>query len=737
MSLDLALLNPEQRNAVEEIEGPCLIIAGAGSGKTRVLTYKIAYLLDSGVSPYEILALTFTNKAADEMKSRVLLLSGKDAEFIWMGTFHSMFARILRTEAEKIGFSRSFSIYDTDDSLSVIRDIMKENNISSDKINPKSVQSAISKLKNDVVFPQEFSELARSFFEKTVSLVYNDYNERLRKNNSMDFDDLLLKPIQLFSSHPDVLEKYADRFRFILVDEYQDTNRAQYIIVKMLSQIHRNLSVVGDDAQSIYKWRGAEIKNIFDFEADFPDYKIFRLERNYRSTSNILSFAGLIIKNNKKQIEKNLWTENESGEFINLFETFDEKDESLRIAKCITSEIKKKKLQFKDFAVLYRTNAQSRALEEALRNSGIPYLIVGGIRFYERKEIKDILAYLRVIVNPADREALTRVLLMRDNVGKTSVEKLIRFSEMNNITLFDALGRNNEIKSFGSKTRSAFAEVLNLVYKYKSIGNGIDLLEYVKGIIDEIGILKTLKLENTIEAEERAGNINELISAVAQYCESIENPELEGFLEKVSLVSDIDEVDDRKNAVMLMTIHSSKGLEFPVVFISGLEEGLFPVSGSLNSADEMEEERRLFYVAVTRAMKTLYITFANQRYKYGQKSFQIKSRFLKEIEQEYTDKNLVVFQGIRPEKKKKKVLGMDRTFKKKISLKQIVYDDEGGDDVFSDIEKGKNVYHDRFGKGIVIALSGKGIDKKADIIFDDFGLKRIILKYAKMRVNFD
>jgi DNA helicase II / ATP-dependent DNA helicase PcrA len=741
LMLDLSVLNPEQRIAVEEIDGPCMIIAGAGSGKTRVLTYKVARLIESGVSPYNILALTFTNKAANEMKERVGSLIKINADQIWMGTFHSLFARLLRMEAEKIGFTRNFTIYDTDESISVIKQVMAGNGISTEKTNPRGVQSSISYLKNKIILPEDFSLTANSFFEKIVEKVYPEYQNILFRNNAMDFDDLLLKPIELFERNEDVLEKYRERFKYVLIDEYQDTNKAQYIIVKMLSQKYKNISVVGDDAQSIYKWRGAEIQNIFDFESDFPDCKIVKLEKNYRSTQNILSFAGCVIKKNSKQIEKNLWTDNQNGEEVHLIETMTDKDEAGRISRYISQEVHKRKLKFSDFAILYRTNAQSRVLEESLRQNGIPYIIVGGIRFYQRKEIKDIISHLKIIVNPKDDEAMQRVLGLKAGIGKTTIDKLRDLADEKKIQLYDAIQLINEEGIFSSRTKNLILGILNFINKYKLLKDDISLSEVVRGIIDEMGILKELRLENSVESEERVNNISELISAVAEFENDEEEPTLENFLQQVSLVADIDEVDNKKNAVTLMTIHSAKGLEFSVVFITGLEEGLFPVTGALNSEEEMEEERRLFYVAVTRAKEKLYISFANQRYRFGVQNYQMKSRFLKEIEDEADEKNLVFYEKLRINKGRHSFEHEEVSKAKKITLNYDYFknkksvEENPESDKFPDIRKGVNIYHDHFGKGTVISVSGKGLDKKADIYFEDIGLKKIALQYAKMRVE--
>ena len=744
MSLDLNVLNPQQRAAVEHMNGPSMIIAGAGSGKTRVLTYKIANLLEKGVSPFEILALTFTNKAANEMKERIADLTGPGFERIWMGTFHSVFARILRMEAEHIGFTRNFTIYDTEDSVGLIKQIMQSNNLPLDKPTPKAYQNAISNLKNRLILPDDFAKTAFNDFDKKTALIYGDYRRALHKNNAMDFDDLLMKPIELFEKFPEILEKYGGRFRYILVDEYQDTNKAQYIIVKMLAKTHMNVSVVGDDAQSIYKWRGAEIQNIFDFQNDFGECSTFRLEQNYRSTGKILSLAQNVIINNKKQIEKTLWTENEHGEHIHLIETLTDRDEALRICRHIFDEMQKRKLNFKDFVVLYRTNAQSRALEEALRQNSIPYIIVGGIRFYQRKEIKDILSYFKIIVNPNDNEALLRALSLREGVGRTSLDKIIAAAENQGTQIFEVLKKGEENRIVGGKARNAVTEFMNFLYKYQYLKEEMSLKELAGAVIDDTGILYRLKLENTPEAEERISNIQELLSAIAEFSDENDEPTLENFLQQVSLVADIDDLDDRKNAVTLMTIHSAKGLEFPVVFVAGLEEGLFPVSGATLYQDELEEERRLFYVAITRAMTKLYLLYANMRYKFGIQSYQMKSRFLKEIPESVLKESFIV-EGLRLQSEKKSKPEKQTGFGQ--SIRYEYYDKPAASprkkhehiseaaDKFPDIQKGVTVTHDQYGKGEVLGTSGKGLDKKAEIYFEEVGLKRIVLRYAKMRVN--
>jgi DNA helicase-2/ATP-dependent DNA helicase PcrA len=752
MSLDLNVLNPEQRNAVEQMEGPCMIIAGAGSGKTRVLTYKIAHLINSGISPFEILALTFTNKAASEMKDRIADLAGDHSQKIWMGTFHSIFARMLRVEAEKLGFTRNFTIYDSDDSVSLVRQIMLNIGIPTENPSPKAIHSYISNLKNKLILPQEFSMKARTFFEQKVDMVYEPYQKSLQKNNAMDFDDLLIKPIELFNAYEEVLENYSDRFKFILVDEYQDTNRAQYLIVKMLSSKHKNISVVGDDAQSIYKWRGAEIQNIFDFESDYPERKLFRLEQNYRSTKKILALADDVIKKNTQQISKELWTENDDGEPVKMMETMTDRDEALRVTRCILDEMQKKKLNFKDFVVLYRTNAQSRLLEDSLRDNRIPYIIVGGVRFYQRREIKDILCHFKVIVNPRDNEALIRVLNLKEGIGKTTIDRLKMTAESEGVQMYDVLKNKEMLEALTPKIRNKLLWLTEFVHKYTSLGKEMGLSEVARSVIDEVGILRALKVENTLEADERINNVQELISAIAEFDDTAEEPTLESFLQEVSLVADIDTLDDKKNAVTLMTIHSAKGLEFPVVFVTGLEEGLFPVGGATLQEEELEEERRLFYVAITRAEQKLYLSHANQRYRYGTPSYQMKSRFIKEISEhiseafEYDGLNLksgyVKPKSGKPRASQPNAIryeyygsnGNGNGSSNGSSSRKKSYNFEN-DDKFPDVRKGVHVTHSTYGKGTVLSTDGRGLDKRAEIYFDDVGLKKIILKYAKMTIQ--
>lgn len=731
-------LNTSQREAVEQIEGPCMIVAGAGSGKTRVLTYKIAHLIESGVSPFEILALTFTNKAANEMKQRIYKLVGSGADNIWMGTFHSIFARILRVEAPFIGFDRNFTIYDDQDSKKQVEEAMKSLRISTENPKPEAVMSMIKSLKNKLTLPEDFAGVATNTYEKVLSTIYTEYQNQLIKNNAMDFDDLLINPIILFKQHEEILEKYRSRFKFVLVDEYQDTNRAQYEIVKMLGKGHSNISVVGDDAQSIYRWRGAEIENILKFESDFEGTKVFKLEENYRSTQNILALADEVIKKNKRQIPKTLFTKNDKGEQVVLTEVLSDRDEGQMIVKWIMSEIHNLKLNFKDFVVLYRTNAQSRVIEDAFRTNSIPYIIVGGVKFYARKEIKDVLAYMKVLVNPKDDEAMTRILKLREGIGDQTVDRLKREARENNLSICLTILKNFDESDGQPKKQTRIESELfrigALIKKYAEVREGLSPGELARSIVDEIGIIRELRNEGTDEAMDRMENVQELLSGISEYTDTNENATLEGFLQEVSLVTDLDTYDDQKNAVTMMTAHSAKGLEYPVVFITGLEDGIFPLLSSTQSPEEMEEERRLFYVAITRAMKKLYMTYALQRYRFGSAMYQMKSRFLNEIDVSKLNYN------------KSSVV---RTSRGRVyqpegsSIKYEYYDDGGSKDSFIDeiiregsgIKKGSVVFHNNFGKGKVLELTGRGDTKKAQILFDKVGVKNVILKYANLRLG--
>jgi DNA helicase-2/ATP-dependent DNA helicase PcrA len=732
-------LNPEQLAAVTQIEGPCMIVAGAGSGKTRVLTYKIAYLINSGIDPREILALTFTNKAANEMKTRIRKLTASASDNIWMGTFHSIFARILRADAHYLGFDRNYSIYDDDDSEKIVDKLMKEFGFSTENPTPRSVFNYIKSLKNKLIFPDDISIL-KTNIEKIAVPVYKAYQDYLYNNNSMDFDDLLINPILLFKKNNDILRKYQERFKFILVDEYQDTNIAQYEIIKMLASLYNNITVVGDDSQSIYRWRGAEIENIFKFQNDFKQCKIFKLQQNYRSTKNILNLADEVIKANFRKIEKKLFTSNESGEKVALYETLSDKDEALLIVKNIFSDIQEKKLNFKDFVILYRTNAQSRVIEDALRANSIPYVIIGGVKFYQRKEIKDVLAYLKVLINPKDDEAMYRILKLKYGIGEQTINRLKNAAAQNNLSVAEFLlykflpQQYEETNKKKSKIETELLNVAELLKKYSDVKNTLSPSELTRSLVDEIGIIKELRTEGTEDSLDRMNNIMELLSGISEFSAINKEASLENFLQEVSLVTDIDNYDDSKNAVTLMTTHSSKGLEYPVVFITGMEDGLFPLASSFDDLAAIEEERRLFYVALTRAEKKVHISYALQRYKFGSISYQIKSRFLNEIDLSQLDfkkNNLNSKQLNRSAGMSEGVFINYTQFAKKISEKS-------NNDIFKEstsIKKGCIVYHNNFGRGKVMDVSGYGDERKAQIDFDKFGLKTLILKYANLSLS--
>lgn len=740
----LSELNPAQQAAVKALNGPVMIVAGAGSGKTRVLTYRTAYLLQCGVQPYEILALTFTNKAADEMKSRIVRLVGPRSRGVWMGTFHSMFARILREEAEKLGYRRNFTIYDTEDTLGVIKRIMSSMHISGQQISPQSIRSRISGAKNQSVTPKEFRRIACDPFDEKSPKVYEEYEKSLKSSNAMDFDDLLLRPIELFEQHPKVLEKYQDRFRHILVDEFQDTNRPQYILIKLLSRKYRNISVVGDDAQSIYAFRGADIRNILDFEKDFPDCKVFRLEQNYRSTKNILGAADGVIRHNVERIHKELWTDNELGDLITVLVCEDDRDEGTRIVRHVQQESLRQKLDLKDFAVLYRTNAQSRSLEDAFRREGIPYTIVGGVEFYRRKEIKDVLAYLRVIANPADEESLARIINYPPRgIGETTIVKLREFARYMHLPFLEASSKAGQMESLSVKAKASVGEFARFFQKYIRLKKEVSASELARAVVDELGILRDFKQEGTAESLSRWENVQELLSAITEFTDRTPNASLESFLEEVSLVSDVDRWDSERNSVTLMTLHSAKGLEFPVVFITGLEEGLFPLQAALQNRSELEEERRLFYVGLTRAMRKVFLSFARRRYQYGEPSYQVQSRFVDEMEPAYlfTEEENGRTRYRKSRESTDLVFDEDERYQcaKKVDSRKkgirIVYDDEGIESVSArTLAAGMTVEHETFGRGYVLQVEGDGVDARAVVVFDGCGTKRLLLRYARLQV---
>ena len=745
----LSQLNEFQKLPTIHKNGPVMVIAGAGSGKTRVLTYRIAYLMENGIDPFSILALTFTNKAAKEMKERIALIVGEsNAKSLWMGTFHSIFSRILRSEAEYLGYSSNFSIYDTQDSERLISAIIKELKLDKDLYKYRNIRNRISSLKNNLVTVKAYhnnSELIQQDKESRKPMfgkIYQTYVDRCFKASAMDFDDLLLKTNELLNRFPEVLAKYQQRFKYIHVDEYQDTNHSQYLIVKALADKFENICVVGDDAQSIYGFRGANIENILSFQKDYPNSSVYRLEQNYRSTQNIVNAANSVINNNLNKLEKKVWTENEIGDKIELNETITDSEEGRFVASSIFEAKHNFQLKHDQFAVLYRTNAQSRSIEDALRRKNIPFQIYGGLSFYQRKEIKDIIAYLRLIINPKDDESLKRVVNYPPRgIGQTTLEKIQIFSNENNITLFEVLENlENKNLNINSGTKQRLFNFLNMIKSFQISNKNSNALEILNEVLKRVGIVNLLKNEGTPEAISRIENIEELINAVQDFIEGQKeivdsNGSLNEFLEDIALFSDLDkDVDYREPKVSLMTIHLAKGLEFPHVYIVGLEEDLFPSALSSATRSDLEEERRLFYVALTRAMKKVTISYSKTRYKWGKLNDCEPSRFISEIGDKYIKSNISNY----IKKDLKKVSTTELRFKipqRKKPLKSAISNNTNIS--YIDINQGDTIIHNRFGKGIVISTEGSGGDKKAEVMFNTSGTKKILLKFAKYeKINF-
>lgn len=740
-------LNPSQRDAVQATGGPVMVIAGAGSGKTRVLTYRIAYLLKQGVHPGNILALTFTNKAANEMKERINSLAKSARAIPWMGTFHSIFARILRQEAHLLGYDRSYSIYDTDDALVLVRTIMNDMNISQQQFHPKAILNTISSAKNKLLTPDEIARNSRSIFEEKSVLVYTEYVKRLKQNNAMDFDDLITLPIPLFQKNPDVLEKWQSRFEYILVDEYQDTNHAQYRLLNLLARKRKNICVVGDDSQSIYAFRGADIRNILDFERDYPECNVFRLEQNYRSTKYILRAADSVIKNNQERIPKTLWTDNGEGEPVHALECTNEQEEGGRVARLIQDELHRSKRDFNHFVVLYRTNAQSRSIEDGLRKAGIPYTIVGGVEFYKRKEIKDVIAYLRVIVNPSDDESLVRIINFPPRgVGETTIKRLRAVARDNEITLVDACKRLDEIPRVSRIARKGIHDLISMIQKYRNLYEKEEMSasELARSFIEATGILNMFKQESTPESISRWENVQELLSAITEFCEENPGKGLSDFLETVSLIADVDKWNDARNAVTLMTFHSAKGLEFPIVIMVGMEDGLFPLYNGNPDNDELEEERRLCYVGMTRAREQLYMTYTRYRHRFGEGYYPTPSRFLDEIDPglliRHNQPSTGAWNNGSPSREKRRAFlrasGNENSGRNRKSRKRpephYSYEDES--QIVPQLRTGSLVEHEEFGRGKVLALSGRGDLMKAVVMFDSAGKKSLMLKFARLRL---
>ncbi len=755
-------LNSAQREAVLNTDGPALVIAGAGSGKTRVLTMRIAHLLTQNIAPFRILALTFTNKAAREMKKRIAAIVGeRTANYLWMGTFHSIFMRILRIEAKKLGYPSSFTIYDTQDSKNLIKSIVKKMKLDSKIYKPGEVYSKISSAKNSLVVPKTYVNdkdrmEADSFSRKPlIHEIYARYVSECYKNGVMDFDDLLLNTNILFRNHPDVLQKYQKQFDYILVDEYQDTNLSQYLIVKKLAEQHKNVCVVGDDAQSIYSFRGAKIENILNFRNDYSGYKLFKLEQNYRSTQNIVNAANSIIHKNSNQIEKTIYSKKPEGNRIKVFNAYSDMEEGIIVAKDIVETRMKEQTDFSDFALLYRTNAQSRIMEDALRKKNLPYKIYGGTSFYQRKEIKDMLAYFRLVVNPNDEEALKRIInYPARGIGKTTMEKLEMFANSVNQPIWNIL-INPAINNIGlnAGTLKKLTVFTDMIQRYMQILNNHSAYDIAIEIATGCGMRKLFQTDTSIEGQGRMENVEELLNGIQEFTDAKKEEGAEyglsNFLEEVSLLTDQDtDKDEDKDKVTLMTIHAAKGLEFKYVYIVGVEEGLFPSPMAIESSKGLEEERRLFYVALTRAEEQVTISFAKSRYKYGELAFSKPSRFVGEIDQKYLElrgdnilptsnhqrgshrpssfqsRNRSAAETNRPSFNYKKI---ERTNEPKVSFNY------SGNST-SKIKEGMEVLHERFGKGKVLKITDDKSNAKATVLFENAGQKQLLLKFAKLKI---
>ncbi len=750
MGMDyLASLNAPQREAVINTEGPCIVIAGAGSGKTRVLTFRIAHLIEyNNVDPFSILSLTFTNKAAGEMRRRIEQVVGTEARNIWMGTFHSIFARILRFESEKLGFPSNFSIYDTDDSKSLLKTIVKELGLDDKVYKPSTVLNRISGAKNRLISWQEyinnpiFKADDESAMKPEMGRIYKIYVERCFKASAMDFDDLLFNTNVLFRDHPDVLNKYQHRFKYILVDEFQDTNLSQYLITKKLAAVHQNICVVGDDAQSIYAFRGADIKNILNFENDYPDLKVIKLEQNYRSTKVIVNAANSVIIKNKAQLKKNVWTANDDGDLIELIKSNSDNEEGKLVASSIFEEKVSHQYKNSDFAILYRTNSQSRAMEESLRRLNIKYKIIGGLSFYQRREIKDILSYLRFILNQNDEQALRRIInLPKRGIGPGTIDKLIVLSNENQVTLWEVISDIH--RYLPGRAANALDDFATLIKSFLIIIKQKDAYEAASYVAKHSGLLRELYEDKTVEGLNRYENVQELLNAIKEFVDNPDNKEksLGAFLQEVALITSIEEdEDDSEEKVTLMTIHMAKGLEFKVVYIVGMEEDLFPSQLMLNSSADLEEERRLFYVAITRAKSKLFFSYANTRYRFGRLKSCEPSRFLEEVDpgfiyvnRKYSAKEPIMQSS---HYAKSLISGINNQPKKSSNYH---YGHKPSPDFqpsdTSNLAEGMKVEHPKFGFGKVVRMELDGANRKAKVMFDNFGEKTLLLSFAKLKIH--
>ena len=776
-------LNDKQYEAVVNTEGPCLVIAGAGSGKTKVLTHKIAYLMqEKNVAPWNILAITFTNKAANEMKERVANLVGEQAKDLWMGTFHSICVKILRSHIDKIGFDTSFIIFDTSDQRTLVKRCIKELNLDDKMFTDRSVQSEISNAKNEMLEPDQYALRAKGDFRKEkIALVYEKYQKSLKDNNAIDFDDIINFTIKILNENPEIKDYYSNKFRYVLVDEYQDTNKAQFNLVKLLAENNGNITVVGDNDQGIYSFRGADISNILNFERDFKGTKIIKLEQNYRCTGNILKIANSVIKNNETKYEKKLWTENEVGNLPKIYLASNEYDEGRFIVEQVEHLRRQEGYKYSDFAVLYRMNTQSRAIEDILRREGIPYKVVGGLKFFERKEIKDIISYLRLIQNPMDNLSLTRIINEpKRGIGKTSLDKIQDLAIENETSMYEVIKNSDQ---YGlNRVFLNSREFVNAIEELRSKKDELSISELVKLTLKKTGYTKALEDEKTIEAENRIENLEEFLTVAMEFeKEEVENS-LQNFLEGMTLSSDLDDMDDTEESVTLMTLHSAKGLEFPVVFLVGMEEGIFPGNKSIGEESALEEERRLCYVGITRAKQNLFLTCSKQRTMFGSTSCNLISRFVKEIPEELLDGAEEVFGGNNGDEfdnmvsrsrnifgrtassdnksfgdsgfswsygnKKSSTVGSTASSISKSAVGSVVSFGRTAESFLSGLanksdkkavdlsqyDEGVKVYHKKFGEGIITKTEPEGDDLKVDINFDKYGHKRLMAKFSNLEV---
>ncbi len=759
-------LNDKQHEAVINTEGPCLIIAGAGSGKTKVLTHKIAYLIgEKGIKPWNILAITFTNKAANEMKERIANLVGDDARDIWMGTFHSICVRILRRFIDRIGFDSSFIIFDTTDQRTLIKACIKDLNVDDKLFNDRSVLSEISNAKNEMLDPENYIVKANGDFRKEkIASIYELYQKRLRENNAIDFDDIINYTIKILMENPDVLQYYNDKFQYVLVDEYQDTNKAQFTLITLFASKYGNITVVGDNDQGIYSFRGADITNILNFEKDFPGTKIIKLEQNYRCTQNILKVANSVIKNNEVKYKKELWTKNDEGHLPRVYQADNEYDEATYIVEQIEHLKREEYYKYSDFAVLYRMNTQSRAIEDILRRENVPYKIVGGLKFYERKEIKDIIAYLRLIQNSADNLSLKRIINEpKRGIGKTSIDKIEQLAITNETSMYEVIKKSDE---YGlNRVFLNSREFINVIEDLKSKKDKLKISELIKLTLKNSGYTKALEQENNIEAENRIANLEEFLTVAIEFEEEFAENSLSEFLEGITLSSDLDNMEEQEDSITLMTLHSAKGLEFPVVFLVGMEEGIFPGYQSQMEPKELEEERRLCYVGITRAKENLFLTCSKQRTVFGSTSYNPVSRFLEEIPQELLEGYEEAFGEVSNKEEMFKDSSYVWTYGNKsnnniktykINEKEPVFATKSNNNFsfrtaesflsnlgkntnnnkvdLSQYKVGVRIFHKKFGEGVISFIEPEGEDLKVDINFDKVGHKRLMAKYANLEI---